>query len=271
MAGVSDKHAIGFTLPVVNLISREIDYPISFKIAHGESAKDLFQFGEQMDSGKVHLAIIWGLEYGWLRERFPRLRPMAVTRHQTESLQSQLMVHPENAANELADLRGAKLATYRRVPLMDRVYLMTEVEKMGQTVPKYFGKITKYPTARDAIWAVLDKKADCVVVNRMVYGRHIANRPKLKMRDILLSAPFPQAVLVGRPDRVDGLRSGLWRATEESLHRINDSPEGRQGLEFWRQERFISPKEDNFEKMVNERVAEYPVTVLKRLVPIARP
>jgi ABC-type phosphate/phosphonate transport system substrate-binding protein len=271
MAGVSDDHALSFTLPVVDLISREINYPINFEIAKGETAKELFEFGQAMDRGDFHLSIVWGLEYGWLRDRFPRLKPMAVTRHQTDSLRSQLMVHPDRDADDLAALKNSRLATYRRVPLMDRIYLATQVEKTGETVESYFREIREFDTAKEAIWAVRDHQFDCVIVNTMLYNRHIANRPMLKMRAVVLSEPFPQAVLIGRPDRVDALRAGLWRATQQSLERINESPEGRQGLEFWRQERFIVPAPAQFEPLVAERVAEYPFTVLAKLERAGRP
>jgi hypothetical protein len=265
MAGVSDHHALAFTRPVVDLISRELDYPLYFDIAKGETAEELFRFGQQIEDGKIHVGIVWGLEFGWLRARFPRFKPMAVTRHQTDSLRSQLMVHPERGVGDLAGLQGARLATYRRIPLMDRLYLVKLVEKSGDTPATYFGQITKYQTAKDAIRALHAGQADCVMINTMVYHRHIANRPKLKMKGVVVSAPFPQAVLMGRPERVNALRAGLWRETQDCLQRVEDTPEGRQGLDFWRQERFILPDEDNFDQLVRERLSEYPITVLAQV------
>jgi ABC-type phosphate/phosphonate transport system substrate-binding protein len=271
MAGVSDKHALAFTRPVVDLIARDLDYPLYFDIAPGQTADDLFRLGQQIEDGKIHIAIVWGLEYGWLRERFPRFRPMAVTRHETDSLRSQLMVRPGEGVGDFAGLQGKRLATYRRTPLMDRMYLDRLVESNGKTLATYFSKIIPFPTAKDAICAVLNDKADCVMINTMVYQRHIANRPKLKTQEVVISPPFPQAVLMGRPDRVDGLRDGLWLQLQQCLQRVDDTPEGRQGLDFWKQESFILPAEDNFEQLVRQRLAEYPVTVMKSLGPVERP
>jgi ABC-type phosphate/phosphonate transport system substrate-binding protein len=271
LAGVSDKHALAFTRPVVDLISRDLDYPLYFDIAKGETAEDLFRFGQQIEDGEVHVGIVWGLEYGWLQERFPRFKPMAVTRHRTDSLRSQLMVHPDNEVTDIAGLKGKQLATYRRIPLMDRMYLTELIAGSGHTLKTYFGKITEYPTAKDAIIAVHNDKADCVMINTMVYHRHIANRPKLKMKEVALSDPFPQAVLMGRPDRVDALRAGLWPALQECLERVDDTPEGRQGLDFWRQENFILPDEKEFGRLVRDRVSEYPITALERVVLGGRP
>ena len=79
-----------------------------------------------------------------------------------------------------------------------------------------------------------------------------------------LPPPEP-AVLVGRPERLNALRPGLWLETRDCLQRVEDTPEGRQGLDFWRQERFILPEEENFERLVRERISEYPITALAKV------
>ena len=78
------------------------------------------------------------------------------------------MVHPESDANDFADLQKASLATYRRTPLMDRVYLTTLVEGAGQKIDNYFAQIKQFDTAKEAIRAVRQKQFDCVMINTMV-------------------------------------------------------------------------------------------------------
>jgi ABC-type phosphate/phosphonate transport system substrate-binding protein len=258
-------------VPLATLISREIKYPISFNLVRGESADDLFELGKQIDEGAVHIAIVWGMEYGWLRQRYPRIEPMAVTRHHTESLRSQLMVHPDCALVGFEDLEGAKLATYKRMPLMDQAYLCRLAKNQEKAVRSYFSKIIQCPTARDAIVAVREQQADCVMINTMVYNRHIADRPELKLRDAALSPPFPQTVLVGRPDRIDSLRPGLWKDAQDCLETVHRTAEGRQCMLFWRQERFIRPDADQFEQLVRMRVGQFPITGLKPLEPTDPP
>jgi ABC-type phosphate/phosphonate transport system substrate-binding protein len=266
MAGISDHHARAFTQPVIDLVSRELRYPLHFDIADGETAEDLWKFGQQIEEGEIHVGIIWGVEYGWLRRRFPRIKPMVVTRHSATHLKSQLMVHPNSKATKLAEVKGQRLATYRRMPLMDELFLSKAVEDLQNPLRAFFPAIVEHQTAIDAIRAVHTSKADCVMVNTTLYQRHIANRPKLDMKVVAISAPFPQAVLVGRPDRVNALRPGLWLQTRDCLQEVEDTPEGRQGLDFWRQERFILPEEDDFEQLVRARIAQYPVTALAKVV-----
>jgi ABC-type phosphate/phosphonate transport system substrate-binding protein len=190
---------------------------------------------------------------------------MVVTRHSTSHLKSQLMVHPDSKATDLAGVRGQRLATYQRMPLMDELFLSKAVADRGSTLRAYFPTIVEYKTALEAILAVHGGDADCVMVNTTLYQRHMANRPKLEMKVVALSAPFPQAVLVGRPERVNAMRPGLWQETRACLQDVEDTPEGKQGLDFWRQERFILPEADNFEQLVRARIEEYPVTALERV------
>ena len=265
MAGISDHHARAFTRPIIDLVAREIEYPLNFDIAQGATPEDLWNFGQQIEDGKIHVGIVWGVEYGWLRKRFPRMKPMVVTRHATAHLKSQLMVHPDSKATDLAGVRGQRLATYQRMPLMDELFLSKTVEDRGVRLPQFFATIKQHKTALDAICAVHSGEADCVMINTTLYQRHIANRPKLELRAVALSDPFPQAVLVGRPERVNALRPGLWLETRECLQDVEDTPEGRQGLDFWRQERFILPEADNFEQLVRARIAQYPVTALAQV------
>jgi ABC-type phosphate/phosphonate transport system substrate-binding protein len=265
MAGISDHHARAFTRPIIDLVSREMQYPMQFDIAEGATAEDLWEFGQQIEDGEIHVGIIWGVEYGWLRKRFPRIKPMVVTRHSTSHLKSQLMVHPDSEATDLAGVRGQRLATYSRMPLMDELFLSKAVEDGGGTWRQFFPEVVEHKTAIDAILAVRGREADCVMVNTTLYQRHIANRPKLELKAVALSAPFPQAVLVGRPERVNALRPGLWLETRDCLRDVEDTPEGRQSLDFWRQERFILPGADNFEQLVQARIAQYPVTALAKV------
>ena len=87
------------------------------------------------------------------------------------------MVRPDSKADGLDGLKNTRLATYRRTPLMDRVYLNTLLEANGQQLDTYFRQIKQFDTAKDAIRAVLNHEFDCVMINTMVYNRHIANRP----------------------------------------------------------------------------------------------
>jgi ABC-type phosphate/phosphonate transport system substrate-binding protein len=264
--GISDKHARAYTRPMLDLLGDQLGCMIDFDLTKGDSADDLLRFGREINDGAVHVGVIWGLEYGWLRVRWPELRPMVVCTQRKYAYESRVMVREGFGARALADLKGKRLATYQGASLMDRMYLDKLLKDNKETLRDFFGDIKSYPTVKSAILAVRNNEADCLVVNMVAYTRHITSGPKLKLDYLLPSEPFPDAVLVGRPDRMDALRRGLWSEMRKSLGTIHRTAVGRQCVDFWMIEQFSSPGEA-FEQIVRERLRDYPITALARLAP----
>lgn len=256
---------------MIDLLARQIHHPVNFDLVKGETAQDLYDFGKAIHGGTCHIAVIWGLEYGWLRRRFPQIEPMLVTMQPEQAFRSQIMVRQGFAADDFSDLKGTRLGTYRRMPLMDRFFLRRLTQQQGQTLDAFFGQVKEYPTAEAAVLALHNKQADSIALNIPVYSRHIANRPKLQMRSVAVSGPFPEPVLVGRPDLVNALRPGLWAEARGKLEQIHQTAEGRQCLDFWREEQFVRPSETAFERMLRERLDEYPITMLQQSAPTDQP
>jgi len=266
--GISNKHARAATRPMLDLLGEKLACVMDFEFVEGDSAEDLLRFGKEINEGTVHLGVIWGLEYGWLRARWPELRPIAVGTHGKYAYVSRVMVRQGFGARTLADLKGQRLATYRGASLMDRMYLDKLLKDNKQTV-RSLGIIElkpPYPTAKSAILAVRNDEADCLVVNMVAYARHISTGPMLNLDDLLPSEPFPEAVIVGRPDRIDALRPRLWSDMQKSFQTIHRTAEGRQCVDFWMIEQFSTPG-DSFEQLVRDRLRDYPITALARLAP----
>jgi ABC-type phosphate/phosphonate transport system substrate-binding protein len=251
---------------MLDLLGDQLGCVIDFDVAKGDTADDLLRFGREINDGAVHLGVIWGLEYGWLRSRWPELRPMAVCMQRKYAYESRVMVREGFGARTLADLRGKRLATYQGASLMDRMYLDKLLKDNKETENSFFKEIKTYPTAKSAILAVRNNEADCLVVNMVAYARHITTGPKLKLDYLLPSEPFPETAIVGRPDRIDALRRGLWSDMRKSLETIHRTAEGRQCVDFWTIEQFSSPGK-TFEQLVRERLRDYPITALARLAP----
>jgi ABC-type phosphate/phosphonate transport system substrate-binding protein len=264
--GVSDKDVRGNARPMLSLLGEELGCVFDFDVTNGDTVEDLLRFGKEIDDGTVHVGVIWGLEYGWLRARWPALRPMTVCMQRKYAYESRIMVREDSSARTLADLKDKRLARYRGASLMDRMYLDKLLKDNKQTLSSCFKEVKDYPTAKSAILAVRNNKADCVVVNMVAYVRHVTTGPKLKLKYILRSKPFPEAVLAGRPDRIDGLRQGLWAQLQRSLETIHRTPQGRECVDFWMIEQFSRPG-DSFEQLVRERLRDYPITALAGLAP----
>ncbi|HWB13944.1 MAG TPA: PhnD/SsuA/transferrin family substrate-binding protein [Gemmataceae bacterium] len=166
--------------------------------------------------------------------------------------------------DRLDDLRGKTLATYPRVPLMEKLFLTQVLAQRNQTPRDFFGEIKECKNVRDAIVAVNRRKADCVLVNAIAYSRQVANQPGITLRPLVTSGAFAAPVIVGRPSTIDSLRAGLWHRIQEETLRLHRTPEGKQCMHFWRLSRFGKPNRA-FDSLVQKNAAEYPINVLLRL------
>jgi len=277
LAGVSDEDALGSTDPMVQLAAHKLHYKIQLGLTKGETEEDLRAFGKELDSGVCHVGAIWGLEYGWLQQEFPRLEPLIVLLQQETRFVSQFLVRSkDHLGGEFATLKGKRLALYRGIPLMDRAYLAGLLHE-GETVNTYFKveKDQRYETVVEAINAVCDEEADCVLVNIEVYSHQLVNRPGLRkqLRAIVPSEPFPPAALIGRRERLNQIRPRLWEDLQETLEAMDQSAEGKECRRFWRVERFARPEHANldFQAAVQKSLGIYPVTLLRKLPQVAPP
>ena len=87
------KRAAALRRPLAQSLERELQYPIDFRSAEGETVRDLFRFAKELNEGTIHVGITCGLEYGWLRKKFPQIKPLAVGSNDGERLRALLMVH----------------------------------------------------------------------------------------------------------------------------------------------------------------------------------
>jgi len=248
---------------MLDLLEEQLDLKINFDLVEGTTAEDLYDFGEKIHNGSVHLGVIWGLEYGWLRKKYGQLEPFVVCAQHGAPYRSQFMVRVESEARNLADLRGKRLAMYPDLSLVDRVYVHELLRQKEHTPDSYF-HVLRCESSRQAIFAVNKGRADCVLVNVVSFARYGANRPGIKLRDVEASSEFPEVVLVGSRDAMKKLRVGLWEDLRDALRVIHETAEGEQCVDFWRTERF-ELSGDRFERLVRERLRDYPIRVLHQL------
>src|SRR5262249_43090026 len=143
----------------------------------------LLTFGKKLNDGTYHLGTLWGLEYGWLLDKYPDLRAMAVVSNGNQApWRSQLMVRRQEVV-PIAKLQGKRLAHTKDAPLMDRLFLDEMVRQAGQAPQGFFQPLDKpLPNYKEAILAVLHREADCVMIDVAAFTKFALSRPPLADR-----------------------------------------------------------------------------------------
>ncbi len=267
VAGVSERRAQAATKPLIDLVSANVDYPVESGIEKGTGPEGVLAFGKKLDDGVVHVGTVWGLEYGWIRQKYPKIKPMAIAANGNRApWRSQLMVRRQDNPPSLAPLKGKKLAEFKYMSLMDRLILDDMLVQAKQDPRDFFALQVPRASVKEALLAVKNGQADCVMVNVADFTREANNQPKVAqaLMAVKVSQPYPGGVLVGRVDRVEHLQRGLWGKVQTELLRCRDTAEGAMLADFWRFDLLERP-DDKYLEQVDEAARKFPIERLRKL------
>lgn len=242
-----EKSTLAQMQPFSEMIKQRTGMNGEFTIVKGADT-----LGRDMNAGKVHLGVVHGIEYGWLRQHCPECRPLLVAVNETTHLKALVLVAQNDAGKTAADLKGQTLALPPRPPHHTRLFLERLVK---EDLGKFF-KVTEVKNTDAAIEAVIDGTARLTVVSNVAMEVYRNQKPGrfAKLRVLEESPTFPAAAVVYRPGK--GHEESL-RQFRDSLLKANQGLEGRQMLTLWRLTGFEQvPKE--YEKQVEEIVKIYP-------------
>lgn len=267
LGGYKENEALGSTKPMIDLLAKRVQYPIELRVQHGQTPADLQRFGKQVNDGEIHFGVVWGLELGWILKEHRDLKALALptTSYELRS-SSLLLVRDENAVAKVADLKNKVLATFRQSTLMDEIYLDQCLRKAEQN-PDGFFKRRKFTTAQEAIFAVRERKADCVMVDGTTFLRLRKNQPGINRSLKQLGTDldwYPCPAIFGKPQHIETLRKSLWNDLEENLATIHRTKIGKEFVNFWRIER-IAKVTPEFNALVAEKSQQYPLELLNQI------
>jgi ABC-type phosphate/phosphonate transport system substrate-binding protein len=268
LPGYSRSDAKAFSEPMMKLIGRNLGLAPELEIADGTTPDDLFAFGKKLQDGEYHLGAIWGAEYGWLREKYPGLKPNSVATVSSSDLPDHtlLMVHKNSRCKTVADLKGKRLAVSKDMPLMDRVSLQAIIRDAKLEPKGFFVRGESLGNVRLAAAAVRNGKADCVAMATSIYFRLKELQPTLASDLIeLKSGPvYPAVALVGSPEVLERIRKKLWDDLQGQFLTIQNSPEGKDCINYWRLQTFVAP-DQAYKDKVDATSRRFPVEVLLNL------
>jgi len=210
----------------------------------------------KLQKQEIHLAILTGIEYGWIHASFPELLPL-VTAYTTDiRLKACIVVPAESKVKNLKDLKGQSLVLPKRLQHYPLLYLQKELLDEGCEPKNYFDHIVASSDTDEGIETVVEKGAAAVLVDVESWKGYQERKPgrakKLKVIDE--SESFPTAAVLYHPT--------VWGAEElKTLNTVlcsaHTRPFTRQLLNFWRMSKFV-PYSADYQKVVKGILVELP-------------
>jgi ABC-type phosphate/phosphonate transport system substrate-binding protein len=217
---------------------------------------DVEHLGRQLMDGKAHLGVLHGVEYAWLRQRYPQIKPLVIVVNERRNLEAFLVVPRDSRVAGFADLKGKTVALARFSREHCHLFLERGCQQCGATPQHFFAKLTTPGDAEDALDHVVRGAVAATIVDGITLDYYERQKPGCfaKLKTAVQSEPFPAAVIVYRPDNLDDVsvqrvRDGLLRAAETTG--------GRQLLKMCRMTGFETVPDD-YGQLLDQIIKAYP-------------
>jgi ABC-type phosphate/phosphonate transport system substrate-binding protein len=217
---------------------------------------DPFKLGEQVANKEIELGVFQGIEFAWVCEKHPELRPLVIAVNVHPTRRAHLILRADDPATSVADLKGKKLAIPRQSRDHCEVFIDRQCRKCGQPLGQFFSHVDKSLNVEQALDEVFEETIRAAVVDDIAWECYKRRKPGRAehLKDFLRSEPFPDTVVAYRVNSLDAatlsrLREGLLTADQNAL--------GRQLLTLWVMTEFQKVPKD-FAKMLDEIVRLYP-------------
>jgi phosphonate transport system substrate-binding protein len=212
--------------------------------------------GQQLHDDKYQLAVFHGVEFAWVRQKHPDLKPLVIAVKDGQPMYACLVVKNECKIGCLDDLNGKSLAMSRQCREHCRLFLERRCQGCGKCPQKFFSKITSPTDAEDSLDDVVDGVVDAAIVDSAAldrYHREKADRFTM-LKTAVKSEAFPPAVIAYKPgvlseETLKRFRNGLITA--------NQNPKGKQLLNMCRINCFEAVPA-NYEEMLLSIAKAYP-------------
>lgn len=212
----------------------------------------LSQVESEFKTGKIQLVILTGLEYSWLQAAYPEAKALLVASIDEGSTRTVVVTKESDAAKDLKDLSGAKVAIPDRIPFVSQYYLQAT---LGQPLDKAFQQ-KKSGNVDETLEEVLDGNARAAIVTGAgmeVFKERKPGRFK-KLKAIHTSMDFPPATVMYNEKHAD--KDALAKF-KDALLKSNEKPEGARVLTLYKLKGFEEVPA-GFEQKVQEVAKAYP-------------
>lgn len=227
--------------------------------------KPRFQFAgstalaQQLQTQRLDLAVVTGIEYGWLSTAHPELVPLVAAFVSDIRLKACILVPADSELKTIADLKGKSIVLPQKLQFHTCLYLHHEIKKAEGDPLGFFDQTVCGVDTNDGMETVVDKKAEAILIDqeswRVFQERKPGRSKKLKLMDE--SEAFPTAAVLYHPS--------TWKAQElaqlkGTMCEAHEKPFTRQILNYWRISKFV-PCCAEYQSVVQNILKEIPKPV----------
>ena len=220
--------------------------------------EDAFGTAAQLDSNQLQFGVFHGHEFAWVQKKYPTLNPLLVVANKQHDVRGFVIVHKDNPAERIADLRGKIIDMPAQTKEHCRVYLGKHCGDNAQNDPKaFFAKIARSDSFVDALDDVCKGKAQAAVVDTitLAFYKDIKGPCFAKnLRILQKSDAFPPAVIVYKQGALPAATLSQFR---DGLLKAHKNPVGADMMKMWSIDGFELPPK-TFSQMLADALKTYP-------------
>ncbi len=211
-------------------------------------APDSETLARDLAEGKLHLGIMQGVEYAWLKDRYPRLKPALLACNEQAALRAFLVGGSDNDVQSIKDLRHRPFAMPKCSLNHCYYFLDAAVRRAGHNPKDYFTPASRPANSEDALDAVVDGQTPATVVDGVALETYRERKPgrARRLRVIEESCAYPAPAFIAR---IDGSDAETIKSFQDGMAQVHRHVLGRQVLTFWRLSRF-EPVSDEYAKLL---------------------
>lgn len=234
--------------PFANLVRKQTMTDGTFLVTRGVD-----KMVEDLKADRLQMGVMHGLDYAWLKEKMPELKPLLIAVNDSPTLKAMIVVPKDSTDTSVEDLRGKPFALNNEPPYHVRFWLN---DVTGGDYAKFFN-LSQHKLVNLALEEVADKKVAGTAVSNGALDYYKSQNPvrfQKKLKVLAESPEFPAPVMIYKPATVRPQLVDRFRTSMRSAH---TTPEGRDTLQLWRLKQFVDVPAD-YEEVADRIAKRYP-------------
>ncbi len=186
------------------------------------------QLARQIKDDELQFGVFHGVEFAWVRQHYPMLKPLVIAVNGRPYLHAELIVRADRKIAAPGDLKGKAVALPRMSHEHCRLFLERRCCPPGQKPESYFGQFSTLCNVEDALDDIVDDNIQAAVVDEAAFEAYQKNKPgrAARLKVLQQSEPFPCAVFAYRPG-APGVTDQVLESFRDGLIGAKDSPKAQ--------------------------------------------